>query len=75
MGDRSHIAKEERTASRHEPVEPLVVRPARCETKAEPPFIIEADLPEEPPVTRGMLDIMERYIGDILDEVLGDKRL
>jgi hypothetical protein len=75
VDEQSHIAENERAASKREAAAPSIARPDPCEAEAEPTFIIETDLPKELPVTREMLDVMERYFGDLIDEILGAGRL
>lgn len=59
-----------------EAIEPAAAADAeKCGIGDQPNMRVESDLPDRLPVTRELLDILERYFGDITDEVLGGGRL
>lgn len=70
MEQHSNIAAKNGAPSA-QPLDNRAVLPALPSELDEQPLIVADDLPGSTPICEAELDAIERYMGDILDEVLG----
>lgn len=69
-GRRSKAAAGERRGLEFEPANPLEALQAPPEARRSP-WTVTDEWPEEVPITEAEIEVFERYVGDVFDELFG----